>query len=159
MALKRTANGQYIIKTKAEAVRALTMMENLKDEIAEIQKEQGIDEMMQDCTELKKAATQWCIANKTEVLEIKEIGKVAKMIRAVSGKRWIGTKDDMTDELDGAKPLRSLVSKEVWMQITKRVPDPEKIDQAVAEGVITAKKVAPAYVETTKAPYLGIYDA
>ena len=161
MALNRNGAGQYIIKTKAEAARALVMMHNLQDEIAEIQKKHGIDEMMQDATELKKAATAFLDSKGIDSLEIKEVGKVAKLIRAVNKKLWIGTKADMPDDVDKSvvKPLRSLVDKEVWMQITTRIPDPAKIDEAVAEGVITAKQIAPAYVETFKAPYLGISDA
>lgn len=160
MALKRNGAGQYIIGTKAEAVRALTMLQTLQAEIAEIEEREGLDEMKQDAVELKKAATAFCADNDIDVLEIKKIGKVAKLIRAVNQKKWIGTKADMTDEMDSkVKPLRSLVDKETWMQITTRVPDPAKIDEAVAEGKLLAKKIAPAYVETYKAPYLGISDA
>lgn len=160
MAFKRLANGQYVISSKAEAVRAMTMVQNIQTEIAEIEKEHGIDEMKVDATELKKAATAYCDAKNIELLEMPEVGKIARLIRAVGAKRWIGTKEDIDDKTPaGVKPLRSLVDKETWMKITTRIPDPVKIDEAIAEGVITAKAVAPAYIETTKAPYLGVYNA
>jgi hypothetical protein len=159
VALKRNKNGQFIISSQAEAKRALEMMETLQEEITDLQKEHGIDEMMVDCVELKRAATAYLADKKTNQLKFGK-GRIAKLVRSVNEKKWIGTKADLEDatEANGAKPLRSLVSKEVWMQITTRVPDPKKIDEAVAEGVITSKKIAPAYVETFKAPYLSIGD-
>lgn len=159
MALQRNANGQYVIRSKTEAVRALTMMQNLQDEITELKKEYGLDEMEMDATELKRAATAYCANNGVEILKLPKVNRYARLIKAVASKKWIGTKDDMPDDADkGAKPLKSIVSKEVWMKITKRVPDPELIDEAVAEGLVTLREIEPAYVETFKSPYLGIYE-
>jgi hypothetical protein len=158
LAIKRNNAGQYIIASKAEAVRALAMMQELQDEYSMLMRQHGLDELQMDITELKRAATAYCANNEIEVLPVPKIGKVAKLVRAVNLKKWIGTKADLEEMGDKvsptAKPLRSLVDKEVWMQITTRIPDPKKIDEAVAEGVITANKIAPAYVETFKAPYL-----
>lgn len=160
MALKRNANGEFVIKTKEEAVRALEMMQRLQDDYNEIRKEHGLEELEMDMTELKKAATRYCTEKDIQSLDIPEAGKIAKLVRAVNTKRWVGTKAEIkADDPEGVKPLRSLVSKEVWMEITTRVPDPAKIDEAVAEGTITAKEIMPAYVETFKAPYLLINDS
>jgi hypothetical protein len=157
MALKRNANGQYVLKNAAEASRALEMMERLQAEVAELEKEHGIDEMKMDCVELKKAATAYLVNNGDESLTFGG-NRIAKIVRAVHSKVWVGTKEDLAkgNYEPTVKPLRSLVDKETWMQITTRVPDPAKIDEAVAEGIVTANKIAPAYVETTKAPYLSI---
>lgn len=159
MALKRNKHGQFIITSQTEAKRALEMLDRLNEEISELERKHGIDEMKVDCVELKKAATYFLADKGTEVLKF-GTGRIAKLVRAVNKKQWVGTKDDMEQlgNPDGAKPLRSLVTKEVWMQITKRVPDPDRIDEAVTEGIVDAKKIEAAYVETFKAPYLHIGD-
>ncbi len=165
MALKQNINGQYVISTKEEAQRALTMMVELQESITEQMEEYGISEMMQDAAELKKAATAFCVSKKIDKLRLPKAGKYATMVRAVQERIWIGTRDDLyeydragaTDKLQ-IKPLKSLVSKEVWMKITKRVPDPERIDQAVAEGIVSLDEIAPAYVERYRAPFLRVYD-
>lgn len=161
MALKRNNNGQFVIKSKAEAARAFAMMETLQGEIAELEKEHGIDEMKMDCVELKKAATAYMADNSVDTLKFGD-GRKAVLVTAVNQKRWIGTNADLEnvpDGVTGVKPLRSLVSKEVWMKITTRIPDPQKIEEAVSEGIVTTKKIAPAYVETFKAPYAVTSDA
>ena len=159
MALTRAKNGQYVIKTKAEAERALVMMHNLQGEITALMEEHGIAEMQMDATELKRAATVYLASKEIETIKLPKIGKYGRMIRAVNRKFWIGTKDEIPPDSDeGVKALRSLVPKEVWLKITKRVPDPALIDEAVAEGLITAKQIEPAYVETFKAPYLNLYN-
>jgi ribosomal 50S subunit-associated protein YjgA (DUF615 family) len=159
MALKRNKNGQFIISSQAEAKRALEMLERLQSEIAELEKEHGIDEMKIDSVELKKAATNYLAAKGAESLKF-GTGRIAKLVRAVNQKKWIGTKDELTQSDYGqeVKPLRSLVNKETWMLITKRVPDPEKIDQMVVEGDLKLKDIEAAYVETYKAPYLYLGD-
>jgi hypothetical protein len=42
----------------------------------------------------------------------------------------------------------------LWNYITKRVPDPEKIDRAVAQGFITEAKISKAYIEKPQAPFM-----
>jgi hypothetical protein len=157
MALKRNANGQYVIKHKDEAIRALAMVLRIQAEIDALNEEHGISEMMQDAAELKKAATAFCNSKSIDVVNLPE-KKYAKLIRSASSRYWIGTKADIPQSANAAKPLKSLVSKEMWLKLTKRVPDPAKIDKAVAEQVVKLEDIEDAYVEIPRAPYLRIYD-
>jgi hypothetical protein len=163
MALKRDDHGQYHLTSKKQVISALALMEELKADIQELMDKYDITEMMQDATELKKAAQRWLIENKIDELEIKD-GKRVKLIRAGYDRRWILTSKE--DVPKGAVPLRNLLKKklkdaefkEVWGRITKRVADPVEIDEIIAEGIVTEKDIAKAFVEKEKAPYMRIYD-
>lgn len=167
MALKMRDNGTYEVKTKKQAIEALQAMRRLDAEIQREMEESGIGEMMQDATEMKKAVTRWMTDSEIEQLQCD--GFHGTLVRAVNSKMWITTDEDLVTAGQPAKAmsLRRIIRKkfknaakrkEVWMRITKRVVDPEALDEAVAEGVLSADEVAPAYVETFKAPYMRVYN-
>lgn len=166
MALKMLDNGQYVVKNAKQAKEALGAMRELQASIEEIEKENDLPEMRQDATEMKKAVQRWM--EETEADQLQCDGYHATLIRGNYDGRWIGTDEDLVDanSPDGAIPLRRILkkkfdkagAKEVWQRITKRVVDPDVLDEVVAEGILAADEVAPAYVEKTKAPYLRIFD-
>jgi hypothetical protein len=160
MPLKQNKNGQYVISSKRDAVQALALMEELREEIEALSTKYGLTEMMQDAAELKKAATGYMTNNNVKELDVPKAGKVARLQQAVSG-MWIGDRDDIPDDVPArdVKTLKSLVSKSIWLKLTRRVPDSEKIAEAVQDGLVTEDEISDAYFEKPSAPYLRLYDA
>lgn len=165
MALKVTDEGFIVIKTKKDAVAALTKFQTLKAERDEAYEEAGIKDMDEELVALKAAVTNFMKEKEMETIECK--GFHGTMVTSYYGGHWIGTKDDITDDDPaGARSLKSILQKKfgvkaakpIWMRITKRVPDHQAIEEAIAEGVFTVKDVAPAWSEKQKAPYLRIFE-
>jgi len=159
MALKRLKNGQYKIESKKQAVEAISLMLELEDAIRDLEKENGIDEMKMDSVELKKAATAFMTEKNAQALEIPKAGKVAKLVAGFDG-AWIETKADLKNAgtPPGVKTLRAIVGKDLWLKITKRVLDPDKLAEAVATGAVDEDEIKNAYYEKPRAPYVRIYD-
>ena len=141
------------IKTMDDAIAALEEMEAIGDEIKEKMARQ---------VDLKKSVTTWAVAKKVDVVQL-EGGYYRQINR--SSRFWVGEPGDMPDPAPrGAKSLREITKglkavvngKEMllWNYITKRVPDPEKIDRAVAQGFITEAKISKAYIEKPQAPFM-----
>jgi hypothetical protein len=169
MALKRHANGEYEIKSEAQAKSALKLMEELNDSIIELQKEHGIDEMMMDATELKKAVTRFAVENEVDQITLSR-NHYFKLIQAGYDRRWILDKAELTEaglaNADGHTTLRAAIRRrlkkdgaldtftDVWARVTKRIANPEGIDEIVGEGIVSMDDIQGAFVEKTKAPYL-----
>lgn len=148
-----------VIKTKNDAIEALTEATKLKEEAEALMQEHGITEMLEEADELKKRATSFAASKGIDKLDLPD-GRYGKLIQAVGERIWIGTKKDIPEgATDKIKPLKSLVSKEVWMMITRRVPDPELIEQAVSDGAVTLDEIEPAYFEKMRAPYLRVFGS
>jgi hypothetical protein len=158
MALKRRKNGTYVVDKKADAEEALMLMLEIEDAIKEIHKDNGIPEMMMDSTELKRAATRYFASKRIKAMTLKGAGKVAKLIEGSEG-QWIGTKAEMPDDApDGVRPLKSIVGKDMWKRITRRMIDPDKIMEAVSKGELDEDEISAAYYEKPRAPYVRLYD-
>jgi len=166
VALTMRNNGQYTIKSKKQAVEALQMMETLKAEIAELEKQYGISEMQQDAVELKKAVTAYCATNGIDRIDFDD--KHGTLVTGFD-KKWILTDEDLTaaGQPQGAKSLRRILRrkfrnaedfKRIYARVTKRVVDPEGLDELVAEGVLDDSDIAPALVEKPRTPYLRIFQ-
>jgi hypothetical protein len=169
VALKILTNGQYVVKTKAQAVEALQMMETIKEEVAAIRKRHGMDDLEQDAVELKKAVTRYCTSNGVDRLDFThDKSHYHGTLIAGFDKKWVLTNEDLASagQPQGAKPLRSILKrkfqaeefKRIWARATKRVVDPEGIDALVSEGVLSEHDVAPALVEKPRTPYLRIFE-
>jgi hypothetical protein len=166
MALTRTQNGQYVIKSKPQLKAALVLMQELKDEISEAMKEHGIDEMQQDAVELKKAAEGYMTTKDIDEIQLTN-GSYAKLIRGGYDRHWVLNDSEIPENAPGVKSLRSILKKkfggntlgykDAMRRITKRIPDAERIEEAVSEGLLTEKEIAPAFVEKEKKPYLRIF--
>jgi hypothetical protein len=155
--LRRLVNGQFRVLTKAQAEAAFERMLDVEEEISAIRKETGLAKLEMESVELKRAATRYMDHKNVEALPVK--GKIARLIRSVNERKWLGTKADVEfDTPRDVKPLRSIVSKEMWMKISKRVPDPDKINEAVAAGELDEAEIQTAYYETQKAPYVRLFD-
>jgi hypothetical protein len=164
--LKRLNNGQYKVTSKKEAVEALSTMAELTTEILALMAEHGITEMQEDATELKKAATRWAAQNEVARIDLPD-GSHATLRRDKYGGHWIATDDDLTtDDAASAVPLLRILRKkyknkvtrsEIWNRVTRRQVDSDALQRVIAEGILTAEEVAPAYAEKEKAPFLIVY--
>jgi hypothetical protein len=171
MGLKMLSNGQYEVKTLKDAKAALEGMVALEAEISELMKEHGIDEMMQDAAEMKRAAQAFCAAKEIDRVDLD--GCHFTLIKQAYDSRFIATDDD----LNGAEPadrkivpLRKIIRKkfgpfgkgkkssEIWKRITKPTVVKEALDEVVAEGLLTVDEIAPSFVEKQKAPYLRRFN-
>jgi len=165
--LKANENGTYTITSKEGAIKALKMMQERSDEAQALMQEQGISELMQEATELKKAATAYCVAKGISQLDMED--SYAQLREDGYDRRWIATRHELAavSAPDGAKDLRSILQskfgghseqfKNVWRKITKRVISPEALQELVDDGTLDEDEIAPAFVEKKKAPYLRIY--
>lgn len=155
MALKRLKNGQFVIGSKAQAKEALELLLEKQEAATELRQENGIDELEMDATELKRAATRY-FADK----RIKSMAAGDKSFILVEGTdgMWIETKADIpADAPKSVKSLKSIVGSAIWRKITTRRLDPQKLQEAFNSGLIDEDKVAAAYYERPRAPYLRGY--
>jgi hypothetical protein len=167
MTVKSNINGTYTVKTKADAIKALKMMQERSEEAQALMKEHGINELMQEAAELKKAATAYCVAKRITKLDMDD--SYAQLREDGYDRRWIATSSELAslDNPAGATPLRVILInkwksqpdtfKVVWRRITKRVVDADALQEAVDEGIVTEDEIAPAFVEKHKSPYLRVY--
>jgi hypothetical protein len=166
--VKRMKNGQFQVRTEAEAIEALTRMEEFQAEVAELQREHGILELMEDATELKKAATAWAEKNLEGEDNRVDLGngRWGTLIRGAE-QVWVLTKTE-APKMAGVVPLRQVLKKkfkspeefkEIWKRATKTVANPEGIDALVSEGILTDDEIAPALIEKKRAPYLRMFGA
>jgi len=145
-----------MMKTKEEAAKALAKSVKLKEKADNLMAEHGIKEIQAEAETLKNAVTEFCISKKIDKLPLTGGKFYGRMIK--SGVRfWATTKDDIPEGVKG-KPLKSLVSKEVFRAITKRVADPDKIQDAIDDGLITGNDIADAYVEKMRKPHIRVYE-
>lgn len=151
MKLKRNKNGTFTIKTKAEAEEALARVVELEEEISP---------KMNEATALKVAATEWAVSKGVEVVQLD--GCYFRQITRYN-RTWIATDDDIPTAGGKVKSLQSIVKGKkvgitpLWQKVTKRVPDPEKIAEAVGKGWISEKEVEKAFYEKPQKPFLQKY--
>jgi len=169
MALKTNKNGSYTVTTKADAIKALKMMHERSDEAQALMTEHGITELMQEATELKKAATAYVVAQGIEKLDLGD--SYATLRQDGYARQWIADKAQLVQfQLDGATDavdLKTILQKkfkkdkdafkEIWRRVTKRVVDANELQEVVDEGLLDEDEIAPAFVEKTKSPYLRVY--
>lgn len=169
MAIRRNENGTYTVTSKKQAVEAIEAMTALQESIDELLQEHGITEMMEDATELKKAATNYCVSKKVETLPLS--AGHATLITASYDRRVVATQAeaDLINESSVDRkivPLRKILAKkfrdkkqlkEIWNRVTVRVVNVPALEEVVQEGILDVDEISPAYHEKQKAPYLRIF--
>jgi len=148
MALKKRDDGEYAIKTFADAQQALELALQIEDEI--------MDDY-NDMKQLKSSVARWMDRNDTKrITSGKEgspmEGRYATVI-VRSRRKW------NADKLKSAlKEISARDWKHLWQHCTVRVPDADKIDQAVKRGLIELEDISEALEETKDAPFIQVYD-
>ena len=149
MPLKRLKNGQYVIKTEADAKQAVETAQEVKAEPEIIEAQ----EMMQDATEMMRGAARYLREKNKKALALDD-GQTFKLITQHT-RIWVATEDDMPDDPPkGCMPLQDLVDKKTFMKLTRRVADPEKIQTAIGLGLIEEEAIEAAFIEIPKSSYL-----
>src|SRR5262245_368372 len=156
-----------LVKTEAEAKRALLKYREIKDDIAVRMAAAGIPELEEQADELRRQATDWAVKSDKETISLGGT-LYARLRRDKYGGTWMATDNDVTaytpvNVMSMRANLKKKYAKdaaqfrEVWNRVTKRAVDPEKLDRVVQEGVLTADEIAPAYYEKDKKPFIQIY--
>lgn len=171
MALKVTKDGWVVIKSKKDAAEALEAFQQMKAELDELREEHGITDLEKDLVTYKTAVQTWMVETGVEQVQCR--GFHATLVKGFYGSRWIATDDDITEgDPAGAASLQSIIEKKfkskvtekgskarkVWMKITRRVVDHDKVEELVQAGTLNVDEIAPAWSEKEKAPYLRLFE-
>lgn len=164
-------NGYIEIKTAKDAKKALEAAKNLQDEIAAVKAESGLDELEKDLTAYKAALRDFMMA--AEIEHVEGDGFHGTLVKGSGGSRWITDDDDMDETTpDRCKSLKTIIeekfdervktkgskARKVWLKVTKRIADPEAIEEAVNEKLLDVDEISPAWVELQRKPYLRIFE-
>lgn len=163
-------NGFIEITNAKDAKEALQNAKNLQDEIAEVKAESGLDDLEKDLIAYKAALRDFMVRAKMDHVE--GPGFHGTLVKGAAGSRWITDEDDISDtdparckslkqiieEKFGESVKRKGPARRAWLKITKRVADPEAIEEAVNEKLLDVDEISPAWVEISRAPYLRIFD-
>jgi hypothetical protein len=159
--LKRLKNGTYEIKNEKDAIRAVELGYELKE---------ALRDDMNNATELHRAAARYYQAQSDDSRARLSELYIADGVRATLVQRfsrfWIGLKSDMPpDAPPEARTLRAICGNRkirrdrdgklipLWNFVTKRVPDPEKIEMAINLGYLDEDEASKAFLEKPQAPY------
>jgi hypothetical protein len=145
------------IKNEKELRQALVEFERLKTEV---------DPINARLTDLRRAATEYAIERKIDVVQLDNV--YFRQIQRTS-RFWAGFDSDIpADAPDGAKSLFAIVKGKkvklngkltpLWQLITKRIPDPERIQTAVAKQWISQEEIGAAFLEKPQTPFLQRYE-
>lgn len=164
--MAKTAPSELVMKRCGNLLRDLRAAER---RLEELKQEHGISELEDEISEGKKVLA--AVMGEHKLAQIEGEGFHATLIKAVKARYWILTDDDEIPVGYKAKSLKSIIRKKhgpfskgsisqrLWTRyVTKRVADPEGIERAVAEGLLTQKEVAAAYIEEEKQPYVRIFE-
>lgn len=151
--------GAIVVDDAESAKNALEMMEQAKADIKPV---------LDFIEQARKAAQHWAVVSATKVIQLEEPEVYYRKIQRTS-RFWVASPADMpSSKPKGAKSLREICEGKkvkagkkmipLWNFITKRVPDPDKINEAVARGFLTEKEVGKAYLETTGDPFIQRFE-
>lgn len=129
------------IDSMEAAVAALEQMEEINEALMQAQKR---------TVDLKKAVTSWAVYKKVDVIQLD--GHYYRQIQR-HNRGW-----DADKLKDAVKGLKDKKGKPLWNFITKRIPDPEKIDMAVNMKLVPEKKIMKCFVEKPQAPFLQKFE-
>ena len=145
------------VTSMKEARRTLQRMEEINAQIVPLQNE---------AVQLKKDVTAFAVSKKAVVIQLD--GCYYRLIER-SNRIWVATPDDMpTPAPKGARSLKEICkgvkvkvkgkSVPLWNAITKRVPDPIAIENAVNQGWIDEDEIHRAYLEKPQSTFLQRYE-
>lgn len=142
--LKMSKNGTIHVKNREELALALQEAQELQEQI---------EPLMRRVTELKKGAVYYAAEKRIDVVQLDgsywrlisrtSRGWDASMLRKIVGKKKVKIKGKM-------KPL--------WNLLTKRVPDPDAINDAINEGFVDEGEIEEAFIERPQQPFMQRYE-
>lgn len=150
------------INTKAQALAAakewVDAAEQVKEfnaEVAKLAHKRGIDTIQSSIPVLNERLKNYMQKEGMTKLDLGDTYGYVNFIQATGEHVWVSTKADIPDDAPRTvKSLRTVLGKELWMRVTKRVVDPKAIERLVEEGEITEKQVAMSHYTRKRAPYI-----
>jgi hypothetical protein len=150
-----------VLKTRAQALAAakewVDAAEQVKEfnaEVEKLAKKRGITEVRASIPILNERIKNYMQGANMTKLDLGEDGYI-NFIQATGEHVWVSTKADIPDDAPRTvKSLRTVLGKELWMRVTRRVVDPKAIERLIEEGEITEKQVAAAHYTRKRAPYI-----
>ena len=142
---------------KAQAEWIAGQIVELQEDIALLRLTSGIQEKESQVKALRDGLRDYMIESSTSRVKAGD-NKYARLVESAKERIWIGTDKDVPAGMAGKKSLKSLLPRRLWMAVSKRVPDPQLILEAVERGDITLERIAPAYYERMKAPYVRVFN-
>jgi hypothetical protein len=141
--LKRLKDGSYQIQTTKDAIEAVELRQELKE---------AINEAEQDAVAVTKALAEFM--RKSNLPDFKAGEYRAKFVRRTQ-RFWDAErlKEIVRDEFDYEDGDSW---QKLWQSLTVRIPDSEKINQAVAAKDVELDDIQDAYVEIPGNEYLDI---
>lgn len=148
-------------KTKKEARELaieiagdISALDDFKDEVAKLMRKRKLDTVEYQLKEKKAALTNFMAKENVTRLDMGELGYV-NCITATAEHVWVTTSKDKPDDApEGVRSLKSILSKELFKRVTKRVVDVVALDELVQEGEINEDDIAPAHFVRTRSPYI-----
>lgn len=131
---------QISVRSLDEAVAALERVDEIQVEI---------DPLMREATDLKKAVTEFVVKKRIDVVQLD--GHYYRHIQRYS-RTW--DSNALYKLVRGLKVKVKGKSTPLWQLLTRRVPDPEAINQAVALRWVRMEDIEDAFVEKPQAPFL-----
>jgi hypothetical protein len=159
--LRKNPDGEYVVSNSKEASHLFEhfVKVNLDLEVAKLK--YGIKELEEDKKKSSKALATFLANNNRKVIKNPEmIGEVVERTK----KFWVWDTNDIPDGVEGVKPLRKILKLKfrkkdkytmVVNAVTKRVIDPEGIQELINEKILSWKDVEPALVTYVDARYIN----
>lgn len=143
MSLKLDSEGKVMVTTPEECVKAVELAYELKE---------GIKEELDEIDELRKAAANYMKENDIKQLDLPNVDGHATLIQRHDS-YWDG--EELLDLVKEHEPKNW---KRIWQRLTVRVPDREKIQQAIRNGLIDADSISGAFKQKAQKPYVQVYN-
>lgn len=170
--LKVRSDGHFVIKTKDDALRAVQYAGTILEKIEKIKRDQ-LAELETNYKFLREDLRDF--QNGAELAEVVSNDFRSDLVER-TGSMWIMTDADIPDASklpvsDREKEIKSLFSilaelsgdnrkmfTKLWNRVTKRVLDPDGIDLAVKEGLLTIEQISPAFLDFVQTSYVMIKE-
>jgi len=157
------SEGNYIIRTKADAAKLVEMGGNLSVEIDRIK----VDLLRQreaNYEHIRKALKKY--QDEHDIAEIRTKNFRSDLVER-TGKLWVWQDSDIPEGAKDTVSLLTIIRKkfkskmrraEVIEAVTTTRLDPQKLDDAIKQGILTRDDVDPAYVEYVSTSYVQIKE-
>jgi hypothetical protein len=169
--LKVHENGFIEISSEEAATEALSRFRNLKAEIEEVRKESGLADLEKDAVAYSAAVRDFMIKHALDQLQ--GDGFHGTLVKGFMEARWVTDERDLSgDEPAYVETLQVLIerkckskiskpgskARKLWLSLTRRVADPQLIEDAVGRGDVVVDEISAAWYERPRQPYLRVYE-
>lgn len=146
MALKERAQGGFVVDSKKAAEKALALALELKAEIEPLEEERK---------ELMDGVARWMKENDQKQLAIPNQSKHGTLVQRYGTSKWDG--DKLLGILKDLFPNGEWRRK--WQALTIRIPDSDKIQQAIKDEVVDGDEIKEAFIQgEPHKPFVQVFN-